>query len=332
MLSLLAFVFLDRDGRPRSVWRVLLFALLFTALLFVCSFAAQAVFSIIKRTTDADLNAVSFKKWWLLAQALIFLISSLAAGYIVRQACERSLPSRALGWWRHAGWWRDLLRGTLLGAAAMILAVLLATVTGGFAFSFNGSDFLTSVVPSLLIALLIFVLAAAAEQALFTGYPFQTLLRSQPVWLVVLLSAGLFGYVHLGNPSVVRGFTFFNTTLAGVWFALAYWRTGSLWFVLGLHWSWNWAQGALLGIPVSGIRTVAEQPLLIATETGSDLLTGGAYGIEGGAACTVVIALFTVLTWRTRLIRATPEMKTYSDREQSTVAALQPERAQRVET
>ncbi len=328
----LATLFLDDRRRLRSLWRVLLFALLFTLLLFVCSFAARAVFSIFKRTTDADLSAASFKKWWLLAQAFVFLIPSLTAGYIVGRLCERELPARALGWSRHGGWWRDLSLGSLFGAAAMLCAVLIATATGGFSFSFNPSNFLTSIVPSLFTALLIFVPAAAAEQALFTGYPFQTLLRAHPFWLPALLSALLFGYVHLGNPSVAPGFTFWNTALAGLWFAVAFWRTRSLWFVLGLHWAWNWTQGALLGIPVSGITEVVEQPLLRATETGSDFITGGAYGIEGGAACTIVIVAFTLITWRTGLVSQTPEMRSYIERERASVNASQTEQAQQVET
>jgi hypothetical protein len=77
-----------------------------------------------------------------------------------------------------------------------------------------------------------------------------------------------------------------------------------LWLPLALHWSWNWAQASLLGFPVSGIERIAPAPLLQAMNLGPEWLTGGAYGIEGGAACTVALLISTVFIWRTKLFSA----------------------------
>jgi len=117
-----------------------------------------------------------------------------------------------------------------------------------------------------------------------------------------LLTSVPFAAVHLANPNVVPGFTFVNTALAGVWLAIAYLRTRSLWLPFGLHWSWNWTQASLLGLPVSGINRVAPTPVLHAFNAGPDWLTGGAYGIEGGAACTIALLASTLVVWRTNLI------------------------------
>jgi hypothetical protein len=143
--------------------------------------------------------------------------------------------------------------------------------------------------------------AAAAEEMLFRGYPLQTLTRARLAWLGVFLTSVPFAAVHLRNPNVVPGFTFINTALAGLWLAVAYLRTGSLWLPFGLHWSWNWVQAALLGLPVSGIERITPAPLLKATNLGPDWLTGGAYGIEGGAACTLALLISTVVIWRVKL-------------------------------
>jgi hypothetical protein len=70
---------------------------------------------------------------------------------------------------------------------------------------------------------------------------------------------------------------------------------------LALHWSWNWAQASLLGFPVSGIERISPAPLLQAINAGPDWLTGGAYGIEGGAACTVALLISSLVLWRTKL-------------------------------
>ena len=142
---------------------------------------------------------------------------------------------------------------------------------------------------------------------MFRGYGLQTLTRARLAWVGVLLTSVPFGLVHLGNPNVVPGVTFANTALAGVWLAAAYLRTRSLWFPLGVHWAWNWALGWLFGLPISGI-TLISHPLLKAEQIGPAWLTGGNYGLEGGAACTVALSVSTIFLCRTPWLTATPEL------------------------
>nr|MBA3442779.1 CPBP family intramembrane metalloprotease [Pyrinomonadaceae bacterium] len=117
------------------------------------------------------------------------------------------------------------------------------------------------------------------------------------------------------NPNVTPIFTIINTTLAGVWLAVAYWRVRSLWFPLGVHWSWNWAQGALLGLPVSGITQLTPAPVMQAVQTGPAWLTGGAYGIEGGVACSLALVASTAFIWRASWLAADAEMKHWTEGE-----------------
>jgi hypothetical protein len=102
---------------------------------------------------------------------------------------------------------------------------------------------------------------------------------------------------------------------------VAYWRTRSLWFPFGLHWGWNWAMGALLGSPISGITTLAPNPLLRFSSNGPEWIGGGAYGVEGGVACTVALLLSTVYVWRTRLLSATEELRQFTDGENPNLSA-----------
>ncbi|MBD0373947.1 MAG: hypothetical protein ICV60_24265, partial [Pyrinomonadaceae bacterium] len=73
--------------------------------------------------------------------------------------------------------------------------------------------------------------------------------------------------------------------------------------------------GSLLGLPVSGIEALSHAPLLRAADAGPVWLTGGAYGVEGGAACTLAIIISTIFLWRTRLLSVTPEMLDLTDKE-----------------
>ena len=74
-------------------------------------------------------------------------------------------------------------------------------------------------------------------------------------------------------------------------------------------------QGAVLGSPVSGLTQITPDPLLRFTDKGPAWIGGGAYGVEGGAACTLALAVSILFVWRTRLVSATEEMRRYTDGE-----------------
>jgi membrane protease YdiL (CAAX protease family) len=246
---------------------------------------------------------------------LVLLITALAAGYICTRWLE-GLPWRALGLWFHSGWLRDLAFGSLLGFLSLALATAIATAGGGLTFTISGRAALAAVFQTLILSALLFIIAGLAEEALFRGYPLQTLARANFAGFGVLLTSVPFAAVHLQNPNVVAGFTFINTALAGIWFAFAYLKTRSLWFPLGIHWSWNWALGSVFGLPVSGISDLAPHPLMRGADHGPAWLTGGSYGIEGGVACTVTLIISTIFIFRTSLVRTSPEMNDLAPKQQ----------------
>jgi hypothetical protein len=98
----------------------------------------------------------------------------------------------------------------------------------------------------------------------------------------------LFGAVHLNNPGAsVWGFL--NTIVVGVLLSVAYLRTRSLWLPWGLHFGWNFALGAVFGLPVSGLNDFSV--MLTSSAQGPRWLTGGAYGMEASATGTLVLVL-----------------------------------------
>src|ERR1051326_4672721 len=288
--------FIDRTGHLRSGWRLAIFCLTFLICLQVTQFILVIALS---ATLHRSVAEVSGSLWAIISGHGAILISSLIVGWGCGALLEE-LPFKALGCWPHRGWLRNLITGSLLGAASLFLAALLTALTRGIRFSFDPAG-AKVIGQTLIVSILIFLFAAAAEELLFRGYPLQTFTRANLTWLGILLTSVPFAAAHLKNPNVVAGFTFINTALAGLWLAVAYLRTRSLWLPFGLHWSWNWAQASLLGLPVSGIQRLAPAPLLKAMNAGPDWLTGGAYGLEGGAACTVALLISTVIIWRAKL-------------------------------
>ena len=297
-------VFVNSAGRLRSGWRVLIFILVYVCLLFLLSTLVRIGYAVGLRIAPGR-SLGSFVEDFIFR--LILLASALLAGYLCNRWLE-GLPWRALGLTLHERWWRDFIVGSLIGVASLALATAIAAAAGGLSFTASPRTMLWRVAQTLVMSALLFIFAALAEEALFRGYPLQTLTRAGLAWLAILLTSVPFAAVHLQNPNVVKGFTFINTALAGVWLATAYLRTRSLWLPLGVHWAWNWALGSLFGLPVSGITTIAPSPVLHGTDLGPAWLTGGTYGIEGGLACTITLVVSTIFIWRMRLVSATPEM------------------------
>ena len=295
-------VFINDFGRLRSGWRVALFTLLILAISLVLTIALRFAYAFVT-TSGVALPRAAFV--WDMVYRLSLLATALAAGYLCARVLE-GLPWRSLGLTLHRRWWWDLLIGSALGFAAIAVAVVIAKLGGGLHLSFS-NDGLPGVARSMIGSAGLLMVAALAEEAMFRGYGLQTLARARLASLGILLTCAFFAVVHLENPNVVPGFTMVNTALAGVWLAVAYLRTRSLWFPLGVHWAWNWALGWFFGLPVSG-TTLASHPLLEASDAGPFWLTGGSYGLEGGLAGTIAMLLFTIYTWRTSLVSATPEL------------------------
>lgn len=288
--------FLDKEGHLRSGWRLAIFGIAF----LICAQVLQvALFVAFKFMIGQPYEVLINGYWGIAAGHGSILLSGLLIGWACGRLLEE-LPFSALGCSPHRGWLKNFVWGSILGTASLLFAAVIAFVARGIYFRL---DPVTpgAIVQTVACSLFVFVFAAAAEEILFRGYPLQTLTRAQLAWLGVFLTSVPFALVHLRNPNVVRGFTFVNTALAGIWLAVAYLRTRSLWMPLGLHWSWNWVQGSVLGLPVSGIERISPAPLLKATNAGPDWLTGGAYGIEGGAACTIALLISIVAIWQLKL-------------------------------
>jgi len=301
-------VFFNPYGRLRSGWRLTIFLLVLIVLSIVWEQIVRTLYGFVSTS-----RSITYPDFLLgLAFRGGLLVIALGLGYLCAHILEE-LPWRSLGASFHKGWFKDLIIGSALGFLTLTVGVVIAMAGRGVSFSINPINW-AAVIKSMIGSGVLLVIAAFAEEAMFRGYALQTLSRARLAWLGVALTLALFGVAHLTNPNTVPGFTFINTAIAGLWFAIAYLRTRSLWLPLGLHWAWNWALGWFFGLPVSGLN-VASHPLLKASDIGPYWLTGGSYGIEGGLAGTVALALGTLVIWRISMISADPELKKLTSEE-----------------
>ena len=107
-------------------------------------------------------------------------------------------------------------------------------------------------------------------------------------WYSALILSGAFAAAHLGN-SGENIFGILQVFVIGMVFCLTIRRTGSLWFAIGLHAAWDWAQTFFYGTPDSGLLGVGHY--LNSTSSGPRWLSGGSAGPEGSALALAVILL-----------------------------------------
>jgi membrane protease YdiL (CAAX protease family) len=151
--------------------------------------------------------------------------------------------------------------------------------------------------------LLAFLLVGFSEEYSFRGYAQFTLMRGVwglaerisavntrtiAFWIAATILSLLFACAHLGNGGETF-FGLFQVFLAGIAFAYALWRTGSLWWGIGFHMTWDWAQSYLFGVADSGNVSIGR--LFITHPQGKSILSGGPDGPEGSIFASVALLL-----------------------------------------
>ena len=110
-----------------------------------------------------------------------------------------------------------------------------------------------------------------------------------------IFSAFFFAMLH-GMNSGVDGLAMFNLFLYGLFAALLFVDCENIWIVGAFHSVWNFVQGNLYGISVSGNKITSSIFTSTSAEGGASVINGGSFGMEGGFAITIVliIAIFIV--------------------------------------
>lgn len=143
------------------------------------------------------------------------------------------------------------------------------------------------------------IVSGTFEEVLFRGVILRHLESLTGTWIALAITSALFGAGHLGNDDATLFAGLAIAIEAGILLGAAYLLTRRLWLAIGIHAAWNFTQGWVFSVPVSG----GEAPLglLITRRAGPDWLTGGEFGLEASAVAMVVATLAGIaLLWRAR--------------------------------
>ncbi|HXP74667.1 MAG TPA: CPBP family intramembrane glutamic endopeptidase [Stellaceae bacterium] len=137
-----------------------------------------------------------------------------------------------------------------------------------------------------------FVIAAIAEEALYRGYAQTTLAWLVGFWPSAILLSLTFGLVHLNNAGE-SSIAVANAIVAGIVLSLCLRLSGSLWWGIGFHAAWNWAQSFVFGAPASGY--LIETRLLQSQTVGDPFWSGGLAGPEGSVLTVPILCVAAVI-------------------------------------
>lgn len=182
---------------------------------------------------------------------------------------------------------KEYFGGVFLGFCSIGIIILVLMILGAIKVDFNNLLPIDVLISSLFIAVFGWMVQSASEEIAIRGWLIPILgIRYHPL-TAVLLTGGAFGIIHLFNNGATV-LSFINLTLSGFFFALYAINAGNIWGVCGLHMGWNFAQGNIFGLSISGEQSI-DNSLFTSTISGTDLLTGGDFGPEGSFITTMFL-------------------------------------------
>jgi len=267
--------------------RILWFPLtrLVLALMFMAAFIGLAIF-----ISSAVGNSLRLNKSLFSLLQMMFTCTFSVAGYWFY--C-RLIENRGVHEMDLKKIWKQTGLGLMLGLVFISLIMILMALTGNYRIiGFNPVSFLFPI-------LIMSVQAGITEEIVSRAVVFRIVEEGTGTWISALISAFVFGFLHIWNPNATVFSSLSIALTAGVILALLYVLTRQLWVPIGMHIGWNFTLGGIWGAPVSGSEPAG---LFRAQFSGPDWLTGGAFGPEASVITIVVFLIFGVIL-ANRIIR-----------------------------
>jgi len=216
----------------------------------------------------------------------IDLVSALSAAWVMsrlegRRFGEYGLPG-------HTAFGKLFWQGTLFGFVEISSVLGVIAALGGYRFgqlAIHGGDLWRWAI----LWGVVFLAVGFYEEFAFRGYVQFTLAQAVGFWPSAIVLSLVFGVMHATNPGE-SWVGLAGVVLSGFFWCLTLRRTGSLWFAVGMHASFDFAETFLYSVPDSGM--IFPGHLSNATLHGPAWLTGGTAGPEASVFDFLVLGVF----------------------------------------
>ena len=288
----------NRVGHIRAGWRMAIYlGVIILASLPVIG-ALKAFSSLLPAQTGGENIASAINITFMLGVDVTLVV----AAWITLRWIDRR-PFALLGMSFSADGVKELLAGLAFGFLFFTVIFLILRVAGLVDVTVGGMN--SKTLETMLTYLIVFTAAGILEEVVNRGYLFQAFIEGTRVWMAILIFSFIFSFVHIFNEdfSWVGGICLF---LHGILFGLVYFKTRSLWIPIGLHVAWNWTQGPLWGMKVSG--TGIGHTFMVSAPKGPELFSGGEFGAEGSLITVIVTVGLLLYIWKAKWIKPTHRM------------------------
>jgi uncharacterized protein len=269
-------VFLKPTGL-RAGWRLLIFVLIFLVLLNGCNFILAQIFQPVPGTFSLPFQFA--------AEATSFVLALLTA-WIMSRIEGRSLGVYGLPLRNAFG--KLFWQGCGFGLLEICVLIGVIAAFGGYSFG-SLAEHGGEIFRWALFWGAFFLVVGFTEEFLFRGYPLYTLAEGMGFWPAAMLLATGFGLIHRQN-SGENWVGVAGVLLVGLFWSFTLKRTGSLWFAVGMHATFDFGETFLFSVPDSGM--VFQGHLSDATLHGPAWLTGGTPGPEGSLLDFLILLAF----------------------------------------
>lgn len=205
---------------------------------------------------------------------------------------------RTLGF-KKPGMWKEYGIGLVVGFVMMAVIVLVGVITGSMTLTFNPEAATGAGIGMLVLLFGGFVFQGMSEEVLCRGYFLVSLARKKGnMCMAVIVNAIAFAALHLLNAGITP-LAFVNLVLFGIFASVYFVKRGNIWGIAAIHSIWNFAQGNIFGVLVSGNdfgTTVFKSEI----NESMTLINGGAFGLEGGILVTIVMVVGTIVMLMTK--------------------------------
>ncbi len=294
-------VFLGPDGL-RAGWSLLIFIAMIAAIAFCANRIGHKL-----HVPDPKPGVEMSPLFGIIAEAVPFVMVVFAT-WIMSKIERRPLGVYGLGDSRK---FSHFFGGMAWGIVCLSLLILTLWKSGFLVFDsrllFGGDVFRYGA-----MWLLGFLLVGLLEEYLTRGYAQYTLTRGLAglyqwvfktrhsaalgFWTSAVIFSILFGLGHGKNPGE-SPIGLLSAGFAAMVFCFSLWRTGSLWWAIGLHTSWDWGQSFLYGVADSGL--MVQHHLFATHPVGKPILSGGTTGPEGSIFIVGVLSLIALIIFFT---------------------------------
>lgn len=257
-----------KDHKNIKLWRDIIFVIGGIILLIIYS----TILSLgVYTASESDSYLINIPIFLITAVVLLLLYNLLIRYVEANDACKIA-PRKDIS---------SIGNGLFIGFSYFIIVTVTMSLCGYYHIKSIQFDW-----EKQLFSFTLFFLVAVSEEIFFRGILFRMINRRWNIWAALVISALIFGGLHIFNDNATLWSSIAIAIEAGSLLGAAYAYSKNIWLPIGIHWIWNYTQGNILGFPVSGEDNVTS--IITPEISGPQWLTGGSFGAEASAISAVI--------------------------------------------